>query len=93
MITAAMFYAHLRFAIRPKPKGPVVTVITISVLITSFSAHELYGESDEFSYSPLYIASLKPATYVIEPLATTEEFFSDMSAIEREIQNLIVYEN
>lgn len=90
---AAMLYAHLHFASRANRKGQLVAVITISALVTVYSAYNVYEDSDEFSSYPKYIAFLKPPVFVIGSLQTTDEFYSDMSAIERELNILKISEN
>lgn len=93
LIIAAMLYAHLHFASRAKPKSQLVAVVTISALVTIYSAYNVFENNDEFSSYPKYIAFLKPPVFVIGSLQTTDEFYSDMSVIERELNILMTSNN
>lgn len=88
IIILLIFYAHLHFASRARPKSQWLTAMLISASFTVYLAYIEYQGKDEFSSSPMYSVILKAPIFVIGPVPTTDEFFSDMDAIEREVERL-----
>lgn len=87
-ITSIILYAHLHFASRARPRSQLLTALLISASFTMYLAYSEYQGKDEFSSSPVYSVTIKAPMFVIGSVQTTDEFFSGMDAVEREVEHL-----